>query len=81
MLERKGMGIHAALALNVHRGAGPVLCDAWTGFPELFLKIGPGAAFNFPGAAGFVDRKDRKDRFCREKRALKNAIPDRCSCR
>ena len=36
---------------------------------EQFRETGPTAALDFPGASGLLDRKDRKDRFRREKSA------------
>ena len=55
------------------RGTG-FLCHSWTGFPKSFPQTGPAATLDVPRAAGLLDRKDRLDRFLREKRVLGRAI-------
>ena len=57
---------YGAIVLDrLHVWGGPVLSQEWTGFPEPSLKTGPAAALDFLGDTGSLDRKDRKDRFCR----------------
>ena len=50
---------------GLHKHVDRFFSHKWTGFGVLFSKTGPATALDFPSTVGFLDRLDRKDRFCR----------------